>query len=124
MNRLAPFAIAACMWGASGVAAAQAAPAAAPSAAPAASASAPAQRAAPRVYAGEPKVEYIVLEDEGTRIEELRVRGTTQRIVVKPKVGTTTSYEIITGDGSRDLSPGVNTSRGAAGQRVWHVLSF
>ena len=72
----------------------------------------------------EPKVEHIVIEDGGTRIEELRVRGATQRIVVKPKVGTTQSYEIITGDGSRDLSDGANTSRGAAGKRVWHILSF
>ena len=72
----------------------------------------------------EPKVERLVHEDEGSRIEELRVRGTTQRIVVTPKVGTKQSYEILLGDGSRDLSEGVNTTRGAAGKRVWHVLSF
>jgi len=115
MNRYARTAITACTLAASTALLAQNAPAAAASATP----------AAPRVvHVGEPKVEYIVLEDEGTRIEELRVRGASQRIVVTPKVGTTKSYEIITGDGSRDLSPGVNTSRGAAGQRVWHVLSF
>ena len=72
----------------------------------------------------EPRVQHIVIEDEGSRIEELRVRGTTQRITVRPKVGTTQSYEILLGDGSRDLSEGVNTTRGAAGKRVWHVLSF
>jgi hypothetical protein len=72
----------------------------------------------------EPKVERLVHEDEGSRIEELRVRGAMQRIVVQPKVGTTRGYEIITGDGSRDLGDGANTSRGAAGKRVWHVLSF
>ena len=72
----------------------------------------------------EPKVEQLVHEDKGSRIEELRVRGATQRIVVTPKVGTSTGYEIITGDGSRDLGEGANTSRGAAGKRVWHVLSF
>ena len=72
----------------------------------------------------EPKVERLVHEDEGSRIDELRVRGTTQRIVVTPKVGTKQSYEILVGDGSRDLSEGVNTTRGAAGKRVWHVLSF
>jgi hypothetical protein len=84
-----------------------------------------AQEASPAPQpSAEPKVQRIVIEDEGSRIEELRVRGTTQRIVVKPKVGTTRSYEIITGDGSRDLSDGANTSRGAAGKRVWHVLSF
>jgi hypothetical protein len=81
---------------------------------------------APTVAPGtpEPKVERLVHEDEGSRIEELRVRGATQRIVVTPKVGTGKSYEIITGDGSRDLGEGANTSRGAAGKRVWHVLSF
>ncbi len=52
------------------------------------------------------------------------MRGTTQRIVVTPKVGTKQSYEILLGDGSRDLSEGVNTTRGAAGKRVWHMLSF
>jgi hypothetical protein len=72
----------------------------------------------------EPKVERTVIEDDGARIEELRVRGQTQRIVVSPKRGPYARYEIITGDGSRDLSAGANTSRGAAGQRVWHVLSF
>jgi hypothetical protein len=72
----------------------------------------------------EPRVQQIVIEDEGSRIEELRVRGATQRISVKPKVGTTQGYEIIVGDGSRDLSDGVNTTRGAAGKRVWQVLSF
>lgn len=72
----------------------------------------------------EPRVQQIVVEDEGSRIEELRVRGATQRITVQPKVGTTKGYEILVGDGSRDLSDGVNTTRGAAGKRVWHVLSF
>ena len=52
------------------------------------------------------------------------MRGQTQRIVVTPKGGKAPAYEIITGDGSRDLGAGANTSRGAAGQRVWHVLSF
>jgi hypothetical protein len=72
----------------------------------------------------EPKVEFLVIEDDGARIEELRVRGQSQRIVVTPKRGGRLAYEIITGDGARDLSAGANTSRGAAGQRVWHVLSF
>ena len=72
----------------------------------------------------EAKVETLIIEDDGARIEELRVRGQTQRIVVTPKRGGKVAYEIITGDGSRDLSAGANTSRGAAGQRVWHVLSF
>jgi len=79
--------------------------------------------AAPRA-SPEPKVQRNVIEDEGSRIEELRVRGQLQRVVVTPKIGTRQSYEIITGDGSRDLSDGANGSRGAAGKRVWHILSF
>lgn len=72
----------------------------------------------------EPKVQRTVVEDDGARIEELKVRGHTQRIVVQPKLGGTAPYEIITGDGSRDLGDGANTSRGAAGKRVWNVFKF
>lgn len=76
---------------------------------------------------GEANVKYTVIEDDSAHIEELRVRGTTQRIVVTPKLGPKIGnggYEILMGDGSRDLGFGANTSRGAHGQRVWHVLSF
>ncbi|MEO7009235.1 MAG: hypothetical protein ABI156_08820 [Caldimonas sp.] len=73
---------------------------------------------------GEPDVKHTVIEGETTRIDELRVRGVAQRIVVTTKGRKPTSYEIITGDGSRDLSDGANTSRGAAGKRVWRVLNF
>lgn len=72
----------------------------------------------------EPKVQRIVVEDDNARIEELRVRGQTQRIVIKPKIGNARPYEIVPADGARDLSAGPDASRGAAGQRVWNVLSF
>jgi len=72
----------------------------------------------------EPHVQRTVIEDEGARIEELRVRGQTQRITVTPKVGTRQGYEIITTDGSRDLSDGAGSTRGAAGKRVWRVFSY
>jgi hypothetical protein len=81
---------------------------------------------APR-SAGEPEVRHTVIEGETTTIDELKVRGFTQRIVVTTKAANGargSSYEIITGDGSRDLSDGANTSRGAAGKRVWRVLDF
>ncbi|MFG5410825.1 hypothetical protein ABXN37_25330 [Piscinibacter sakaiensis] len=73
---------------------------------------------------GEPRVQQIVIEDGGSRIEETRVRGNTTRISVTPKVGTQRGYEIITEDGSRDVSDGLTGARGAAGKRVWRVLSF
>jgi hypothetical protein len=73
---------------------------------------------------GEPEVRHIVGEDDNARIDELRVRSVPQRIVVATKGTRVPSYEIITGDGSRDLGDGANTSRGAAGKRVWRVLDF
>jgi hypothetical protein len=72
----------------------------------------------------EPVVKRTVIEDGGSRIEELKVRGQTQRIVVTPKVGTRKAYEIIPADGARDMSDGASSTRGAAGKRVWHVMSF
>jgi len=71
----------------------------------------------------EPRVQRIVIEDDNARVDELRVRGQTQRIVVHPKRGGK-DYEIVIGDASRDLTAGQGSTRGAAGQRVWNVLSF
>jgi len=71
----------------------------------------------------EPKVQQTVIEDDGVRIEELKVRGQTQRLVVRPKAGGK-EYEIIPADGARNMSQAAGASRGAAGQRVWNVLSF
>ncbi len=91
---------------------------------PAALAAPPADDPPPPARSAEPNVQRTVTEDEGSRIDELKVRGNTTRITVKPKVGTTKGYEILTDDGSRDLSDGLTGSRGAAGKRVWNVLSF
>ena len=89
-----------------------------------ASAEEPARPAGDPRVVPDARVQRIVVEDDNARIDELRVRGQTQRIVVKPKHSTMRSYEVITGDGSRDLSPGHGSTRGAAGQRVWNVLVF
>ncbi|HEY1392249.1 MAG TPA: hypothetical protein VFV25_02675 [Methylibium sp.] len=73
----------------------------------------------------EPAVRRSVIEDEGSRIEELKVRGQVKSITVTPKVGTKIPYEIVPLDASRDVTPiGPGNTRGIAGQRVWHVLSF
>ena len=40
------------------------------------------------------RVERIVVEDAGSRVDELRVGGQTKSITVQPKVGTTTPYDI------------------------------
>ena len=77
-----------------------------------------AQDATPR--GGEPLVERKVSEDDNVRIEELRVRGETQRIVVRNKVGGARPYEILPAGGGRDLSQ----DKRAIGQRVWSVFNF
>lgn len=73
---------------------------------------------------GEPDVRYSVIEDDGARIDELRVRGQTQQVVVKPKVGLTKSYEILVNRGGRLSEDSTGGATGAAGKRVWNVLKF
>src|SRR5262245_34693573 len=81
-----------------------------------------AQEATPTPGTPEPNVRHAVVEDDAVRIEELRVRGLTQRIVVQPKRGPAKSYEVLPADAQRDRSqPG---AIGAAGQRVWNAMSF
>ncbi|MBB4845501.1 hypothetical protein HNP55_004051 [Paucibacter oligotrophus] len=70
------------------------------------------------------KVQQTVIEDDSNRIEEMRVRGQTQKVSVQPKNSALPGYEIIMGDASRDPSIGNGASRGAAGQRVWRLLTF
>ena len=72
----------------------------------------------------EPNVRRIVIEDDANRIEELNVRGQTRSVLVTPKGALGGSYEIHIGDPSRDLSDGADSRRGAAGQRVWRLMSF
>jgi hypothetical protein len=74
------------------------------------------------VASSEPRVQYTVIEDDATRIEELKVRGQTQRITVTPK--GLKSYEILPADQGRDMSDGAGSQRGAAGKRVWHIFTF
>lgn len=73
---------------------------------------------------GEPRVDHLVHEDEGSRIEELRVRGEIKRIVVKTKAPLKGEYEVVPDNAARGVPQAPNGSRGIAGQRVWQVLSF
>ena len=75
------------------------------------------ERAAP-----EPKVQRTVIEDDSVRIEELRVRGLSTSLVVKPRHAA--AYEVVPTPGGRDPSQGRGGSQGAAGQRVWNVFKF
>ncbi|MES2958404.1 MAG: hypothetical protein V4792_09460 [Pseudomonadota bacterium] len=70
----------------------------------------------------EPKVQRTVIEDESVRIEELRVRGLSTSLVVKPKHAA--EYEVVPTPGGRDPSFGRGGSQGAAGKRVWNVFKF
>ena len=73
--------------------------------------------------APEPNVQRTVVQDDGARIEELRVRGQVQRIVVKPK--NAAEYEVVAPAGGRDPSQNRgNQQAGAGGQRVWNLLRF
>ncbi|SEL87393.1 hypothetical protein SAMN05216359_12112 [Roseateles sp. YR242] len=91
------------------------APAAVP---PAAEVPAPTVREVPPA-----KVEQIVQEDDKVRIEETRVRGLTQKVVVKRKDGAP-EYEILLSDTGKDIPVRQGADRGNAGQRVWRLLSF
>ena len=74
---------------------------------------------------GEPDVKRTVIEDDGARIEELRVRGQVQRITVAPKGGK--RYEILPGNGLTEIPGGQNSGRGAAGtagKSAWNVFAF
>lgn len=82
----------------------------------------PPEPASQNVTSSEPGVHETVVEDDGARIDELKVRGRSKRIVVKPKTGP--AYEIIPPGSGSDVSQGARGSNGAVGKRVWPVLSF
>lgn len=65
----------------------------------------------------EPAVERKTSEDDQVRIEELKVRGQTQRITVRNKSGQLkgSQYEIVPVTPARDPSQPGQTG----GQRVW-----
>jgi hypothetical protein len=69
---------------------------------------------------GEPAVARTVSEDESVRIEELRVRGQTRRVVVRSKLPGAPAYEIGTSSDGRDLSQ----DRRSEGRSLWQVLAF
>ena len=73
---------------------------------------------------GEPDVRHTVVEDDGSKIDELRVRGQIAHVVVTPKVGTTQSYEIIVGRSGREPLDGTGGANSATSKRVWNVLAF
>lgn len=70
------------------------------------------------------RIERIRIEDAGSRIDELRVGGETQSIVVSPKGGMP-AYEVVPERGNSQLTRGERGSTGnTGGTRVWKVLGF
>jgi hypothetical protein len=70
------------------------------------------------------KVERIVHEDGGTRIEEVRYAGQTQSITVQPKAEVP-AYEVAPATPSRDRVADERTGTATGGgQRYWNVFRF
>lgn len=92
--------------------------------APASAAAAAAASTAEPTERGEPNVTHTVIEDKGSKIDELKVRGQTQHVIVTPKVGLTIPYEIMISPTGRDPFDGTGGARTAAGTRVWNLLKF
>ncbi|MCJ7799998.1 MAG: hypothetical protein MUP33_09650 [Polaromonas sp.] len=92
----------------------------------AALAQAPAPAAAPaateKVGRPDRAIQRIRTEDAGARIDELRVGGETQQIVVQPKAGGA-AYEVKPAEGARGTAPAA-ASGDTNGSRVWNVLKF
>lgn len=70
----------------------------------------------------DPRIEHIRVEDEGSRIDELRVGGQTQSITVQPKVGNMPEYEVQPSDGVRNRPR--NGAETDTGSRVWNLKKF
>ena len=66
--------------------------------------------------------ERIRVEDEGSRIDELRVGGQTQSISVQPKLGNLPAYEVQPSDGVRNRAR--NGAETDTGTRVWNLKKF
>ncbi|MOA03444.1 hypothetical protein D3C78_1229510 [compost metagenome] len=81
---------------------------------------APAQRGTPADKNNQ-RVERIRVEDEGSRVDEVRVGGQTQSITVTPKVGDMPAYEVQPNGGAHNRS---RNSADTTGPRVWNVMKF
>ena len=82
----------------------------------------PAPAAPPATAVPEPKVERLHAEDQAVSVDELRVRGVTQRITVTPKNGV--AYDIVPLDASRDPTSRSGPGAGSVGRRIWNIFQF
>ena len=68
------------------------------------------------------KIEFIRIEDQGNRIDEVRVGGQTQSITVQPKANVP-SYEVPANGMARNR-PHEGRDNAGIRQRTWNVLGF
>ena len=84
----------------------------------------PLQQAEPADPRRNQKIERIRIEDNGARIDELRVGGQTQSITVQPKANVP-GYEFQPSDLARsrpaDHRDGLSSP---SSQRVWNIMKF
>lgn len=80
-----------------------------------------------REPAGEPrknqKIERIHVEDNGNKIDEVRVGGQTQSVTVQPKANVP-PYELQPSDLARSRPDDTRDGTVGKKQRVWNVLGF
>jgi hypothetical protein len=69
------------------------------------------------------KIERIVVEDAGSRVDELRVGGETKSITVQPKAAVP-AYEMLPNDLARTRPADRRDGMSSGTQRVWNVLGF
>lgn len=71
------------------------------------------------------RTERLQHEDRGSRIDELRVGGTTRSIAVQPKNSEMPAYDVQPQGGERgNLQVPRTGSDGTVGNRVWNMLKF
>jgi hypothetical protein len=87
---------------------------------PADAAAAAAAAATPRSAKAPDPAVTTVIEDDGVRIEETRVRGAVARLRVQSKVGEVPAYDIQVAPPGRESM----SDRGLTGQRTWSLLRF
>ena len=96
----------------------------APSSAPAPQGAAAQPQSEPAERRTHQRTEHILVEDAGSRVDEVRVGGQTQSITVQPKTGNLPEYEVQSPDGARNRTGSRSGAETTTAPRVWNVLKF
>ena len=68
------------------------------------------------------KIEHIIVEDSGNRIEEVRVGGQSQSVTVQPKGAP--AYEMRPSDMARSRPADRREGLSGGTNRVWNIVNF